>query len=221
MTMHQRMGQRSPITRHRPRRDRLRTRSLTTFTVLAALMLLRPAASAAEAPEVAKTVCAACHGADGNSVAPTFPKLAGLQAEYLEKQMREFLTGKRKSEIMDASLPALKSADLSALASYYSSQKPAAGSVSDEKLAAAGKAIFDDGNTASGVPACSGCHLAAAQGNERYPRLAGQHATYTVAQVQAFKAGTRSNDKARVMRAVAARMTEEEIAAVAEYIAGL
>lgn len=187
-----------------------------------AIVVLVPApGGAAEAPEVVQTVCAACHGPDGNSVAPTFPRLAGLQAEYLEKQMREFLSGKRRNEIMDASLPALKTADLTAVAAYYASQKPAAGAVADAKLAAAGKAIFDDGNTTSGVPACSGCHLPTGAGNERYPRLAGQHAVYTVAQVQAFKTGSRSNDKARVMRAVAARMSDDEIAAVAEYIAGL
>ncbi|MCZ2441229.1 MAG: cytochrome c4 [Burkholderiales bacterium] len=186
-----------------------------------AIAFAAPVAIAADAPEVVQTVCSACHGVDGNSVAPTFPKLAGLQAAYLEKQMREFLSGKRKNEIMDASLPALKSADLTVVAAYYAEQKPAGGTVSDEKLAAAGKVLFDDGNTTSGVPACSGCHLPTGAGNERYPRLAGQHATYTAAQIQAFKAGTRTNDKARVMRAVAARLTDEEIAAVAEYIAGL
>lgn len=207
------------VVRQRRAQRPLRIGILCASTVLAALA--SAPADAADAPEVVQTVCAACHGPDGNSVAPTFPKLAGLQVEYLEKQMREFLSGKRKNEIMDASLPALKSADLTAVAAYYAGQTPAAGTVSDEKLAAAGKALFDDGNTASGVPSCSGCHLPTGAGNERYPRLAGQHATYTAAQVQAFKTGARSNDKARVMRAVAARMTDEEIAAVAEYIAGL
>jgi cytochrome c553 len=122
---------------------------------------------------------------------------------------------------MDSSLPALKAANLGDVVAYYASQKPSAGTVSDDKLAAAGKAIYDDGNTGSGVPSCSGCHQPEGEGNARYPRLAGQHATYTMAQMQAFKEGTRTNDKARVMRAVAARMTEQEIAAVAEYIAGL
>lgn len=201
-----------------------RTGGRRTFAWLACaapLAFVPQLAPAADAPEVVQTVCAACHGPDGNSVAPTFPKLAGLQAEYLEKQLREFLSGKRKNELMDPSLPALKAANLGAVVAYYASQKPSAGTVSDDKLAAAGKTIYDDGNTESGVPACAGCHQPAGEGNERYPRLAGQHATYTVAQVQAFKAGTRTNDKARVMRAVAARMTEQEIAAVAEYIAGL
>jgi cytochrome c553 len=194
---------------------------LAALACAAALAGAAPPAAAAEAPELVTTVCAACHGPDGNSVAPTFPKLAGLQVEYLEKQLKEFVSGKRKSDLMAASLPALKSADLAALAAYYASRKPAAGTVTDSRLAAAGKLLYDDGNTTSGVPACAGCHQPEAQGNERYPRLAGQHASYTAAQVVAFKTGARSNDKARVMRAVAERMTEQEIAAVAEYIAGL
>ncbi len=188
---------------------------------VAAWALAPLGAAAADAPEVVQTVCAACHGPDGNSLAPTFPKLAGLQVEYLEKQLREFLSGKRKNDLMDSSLPALKAANLGDVVAYYASQKRSAGTVSDDKLAAAGKAIYDDGNTGSGVPSCSGCHQPEGEGNARYPRLAGQHATYTMAQMQAFKEGTRTNDKARVMRAVAARMTEQEIAAVAEYIAGL
>lgn len=180
-----------------------------------------PTAHADEAPEIVRTVCAACHGTDGNSVAPTFPKLAGLQVEYIEKQLKEFLNGKRRSELMAPSLQALKSADVGAIAAYYAQQKPAAGTVGDARLAEAGKAIYDDGNTASGVPACAGCHQPGAVGNERFPRLAGQHAPYTAAQMSAFKTGARTNDRAKVMRAVAERMTEQEIAAVAEYMAGL
>jgi cytochrome c553 len=178
-------------------------------------------AVAANAAEVAATVCAACHGADGNSVAPTFPRLAGLQAEYIAKQLADFRAGRRKSDVMAPLVANLDAGDMPALGAFYAAKKPTPGAVQDQKLAAQGKALFDDGNTATGVPACGGCHLPDGSGNERYPRLAGQFATYTSQQILAFKTGARTNDKGRVMRAVAERMTEAEIAAVAEYLAGL
>jgi cytochrome c553 len=100
-------------------------------------------------------------------------------------------------------------------------QKPQPGTVQDAELAAAGKVLYEDGNTTSGVPACEGCHQPDGVGNARYPRIAGQHQTYTILEMTQFKKGTRSNDRSHAMRSTAERMTEREIAAVAEYLAGL
>jgi len=189
---------------------------------LVALLLLTLAARAQ--PDVATIVkesCAACHGEDGNSQAPTFPKLAGLQVEYLEKQLKDFLSGKRQSEVMAPAMAALKPSDVAGLAAYYAAQKPQPGQVGDAALAARGQQVFDDGNTASGVPACVGCHQPGGAGNERYPRLAGQHQAYAAEELRQFRSGERNNDRAKIMRAVAARMTDEEIDAVVEYLAGL
>lgn len=188
---------------------------------LAALLLAAGAAPAAEPKEIAATVCAACHGEGGNSVVPTFPRLAGLQAVYLEKQLRDFVAGKRKSDVMAPILATVKESDLAGLAAWYAAQKPVPGKAGDEKLAAAGQALFVDGNTRTGVPACMGCHQEGGVGNERYPRLAGQHAAYAAEQMRQFKSGARNNDRAKVMRSVAERMSDDEIAAVAEYLAGL
>jgi cytochrome c553 len=178
-------------------------------------------ATAADARELAATVCAACHGADGNSVAPNFPKLAGQQASYLAKQLNEFLSGKRKNDIMTAILPSISKDDVPALADYFAGLKQTPGSVADAKLADAGRKLYEDGNTATGVPACMGCHQPKGEGNERFPRLAGQHQIYTLQQMADFKSGVRVNDKGKVMRAVAERMSEDEMKAVSEYIAGL
>lgn len=181
-----------------------------------------PAAAQPErVKELATTVCIACHGADGNSPAPTFPKLAGLQSEYIAKQLNEYLAGKRKNDMMAPALESIKAGDVEPLAEYFAAQKPAPGKVEDPKLAEAGRMIFADGNASSGVPACIGCHQENGVGNPRYPRIAGQHREYIVEQLSQFKNGARTNDRGRVMRSLAARLTEEEMKAVAEYVAGL
>lgn len=187
--------------------------ALGTVALLAAL----PAQAGAE--DIAAAQCVACHGEGGNSVVPTFPKLAGQQADYLAKQLTEFLGGKRKSDAMAPAVAAIKSGDVPALAAYYAGQKAAPGKVENAALVAAGRKLYDDGNEASGVPACAGCHMEKGQGNERNPRVAGQHQAYAIQQMKDFKAGTRNNDKGRVMRVVAERMTESEMQAVAEYLA--
>jgi cytochrome c553 len=189
--------------------------------VLAAAFLAPAAHAAADAAVIASTVCSACHGEGGHSLVPIFPRLAGQQPVYLAKQLNEFLSGKRKNDIMAPILATIQADDVAGLASYFATQKPMSGEAQDAKLAAAGKVIFEEGNEASGVPACMGCHQAGGVGNERYPRLAGQHQAYVVQQITNFKAGERTNDKGRVMRAVAERLTEQEAAAVAEYLAGM
>ena len=185
------------------------------------------AAKPAATPAAVTQVCAACHGADGNSVAPANPKIAGQFSGYLYKQLADFQAraGKkpdRDNAVMTGMTAALSDADMKSLASYYAGQayKPAA--ARDKDLAAKGQRLFRGGNLASGVPACAGCHGPDGAGiPNQYPRIAGQFSEYVDAQLKAFRAGSRANDPNGMMRGVASRMTDEEIRAVAEYAAGL
>jgi len=178
-------------------------------------------------PAAATQVCAACHAADGNSPASANPKIAGQFAEYLHKQLRDFKAQAnkkpaRESAIMTAMVANLSDNDMKSLAAYYAGQalKPAA--AADKELATLGQKIWRGGNSATGVPACAGCHGPAGAGNPaQYPRLSGQFAEYTAAQLKLFRDGGRANDPNGMMRGVAARMSEREIRAVSEYIAGL
>jgi cytochrome c553 len=173
----------------------------------------------AASDDVVSTLCVACHGEAGNSVVPTYPKLAGLQADYIAKQLKDFLAGKRKSDVMSPALESVKKGDVWPIAAYYAAQKPAAGKADDATLAAAGRKLYEQGNDASGVPGCVGCHHANGEGDAANPRIAGQHQAYTIQQMGDFRSGARSNDKGRVMRVIAVRMTDDEIKAVAEYLA--
>lgn len=178
-------------------------------------------ATAGDARTIAASVCAACHGADGNSPVPMFPKIGGLQEEYIVKQLKDFMSGRRKSDIMAPVVADLKPEDVAPLAAYFSSQKLNGGQTEDKGAAGLGKMIFHDGNEESGVPACVGCHQPQGAGYNGYPRIGGQHAQYLVQQLKNFAAGDRSNDPSRYMRVTAKRMSEEEINAVAEYLTGL
>lgn len=195
---------------------------------LAATMLAVSLASAQDKPPaVAGQVCAACHAADGNSIAPANPKLAGQFAEYLNKQLRDFKArdGKpplRQSAVMNGMVANLSDADMKGLAAYYSGQayKPAA--AADRELAALGQKLWRGGDAVHGIPACGGCHGPAGAGiPAQFPRLAGQYAEYIAAQLTAFREGKRTNDLNGVMRGVAAHMNDGQIRAVAEYAAGL
>src|SRR5688500_802394 len=180
----------------------------------------------AKAQNLAQT-CAACHAADGNSTAPANPKIAGQISEYLHKQLLDFKAqgGKkaaRESPIMQPIVANLSEDDMKLLAAFYArpSLRPAA--AADQNLAAQGQKRWRGGNSASGVPACAGCHGPSGAGiPSQYPRLAGQYADYIAAQLKAFKEGARANDPNGMMRGVVARMTEREMRAVAEYAAGL
>jgi len=185
------------------------------------------AQDAAKAQSIATQVCAACHAADGNSIAPANPKIAGQIPEYLHKQLADFKaqSGKkpaRESPIMMGMVANLSEADMKGLAAYYSGQKLKPAAAADKNLAAAGQRLWRGGNAATGVPACAGCHGPAGAGMPaQYPRIAGQYADYIAAQLNAFKDGARANDPNGMMRGVAARLTDREIRAVAEYAAGL
>jgi len=189
--------------------------------LVAALAATVIAAQAQEAAKIAETVCAPCHAPDGNSVIPNFPKIAGQQPSYIAKQLADIAAGKRKSDAMGPALSSVKPSDFAALAAWFSAQKQTPGKVEDAAAAKAGEKLFRDGNEATGVPACAGCHMANGEGNDRNPRISGQHQAYAVKEILDFKSGARANDKGRVMRVVAERLTEAEIRAVAEYMAGL
>jgi cytochrome c553 len=199
-----------------------------TVAALAAAALLSVEASAqGKAQGIATQVCAACHAADGNSIAPANPKIAGQFPEYLEKQLRDFKAqgGKkaaRESAIMAGMVANLSDADMKGLAALYAQQKLKPAAAADKDLAALGQKIWRGGNAGSGVPACAGCHGPAGAGLPgQYPRLAGQYADYVAAQLKLFKEGGRQNDPNGAMRGVAARLTDREIRAVSEYAAGL
>ena len=186
------------------------------------------------AGETKSASCAACHSADGNSPTPLFPKLAGLGEKYLFKQLQDIQSKKRDIPQMTGLLDGMQAQDLRDIAAYYNSKTlQISGAKSIEVQINSGvkvdglelgERIFRAGNHSSGVPACTGCHSPRGLGNEPagYPRLSGQYAEYIEAQLKAFRNGDRTNDgDSKVMRQVAQYMSDAEITAVANYIAGL
>jgi len=208
-----------------------------TWVLLATCALIASGVSAQEAggkPDLAKaqktvdTVCAACHGSDGNSTNAANPSLAGQQAQYITLQLMHFKNGIRSNPVMAAMAANLTAEDMQALGAYFAAQTPKGLAAKDPVLAAAGQKLFRGGDAASGTPACAACHAPSGSGIPiRYPRLSGQYADYTFAQLQAFKAGQRGLDKegrdvnGKIMNQIAARMSEHDMRAVAEYASGL
>ena len=184
-------------------------------------------ADPAKGQVIATQVCAACHAADGNSVQPINPILAGQLPEYLHKQLVNFKPqgtkkAARDNAVMAGMVANLTPEDMQNLAAYYAAQKLKPSAAKDKDLAAAGQKLWRGGNPATGVPACAGCHGPDGAGMPaQYPRIAGQYAEYVEMQLKAFRAGQRVNDPNGMMRGVSARMSDKEIKAVAEYAAGL
>jgi cytochrome c553 len=204
--------------------------SLTRIaTLFAAVILVSPCwAQTAAKPDLARAqqivtkVCAACHGMDGNSVIAANPVLAGQHPEYLAKQLAEFKSGERKSSVMAGMAAPLSAQDIKDLGAYFASQKPRPGAAKDIELVKSGQAIYRGGIMSKAVPACASCHLANGVGIPvQYPRVAGQHTDYAVQQLQQFRAGQRANDPNKAMRTIAARMSDDEMKAAAEYMSGL
>lgn len=166
-------------------------------------------------------LCGGCHNPDGNSIIPDNPKLAGLNAKYLNRQLKDFKSGDRPSDIMSTIIPMVDESEFKGLAQYFSEQVRSDGVADNPDLAAKGKQIFDEGIIGSAVPACSGCHNEDGSGTDKYPRLNGQNPAYVRSQLANFKSGMRKNDPKAVMQTVAKRMNDDEIAAVAEYIVTL
>lgn len=181
----------------------------------------------ASGEKLAKQICAACHAADGNSATPVNPKLAGQFAAYLHKQLVSFKPqgakkAARENPVMAGMVAALSDADMRALAAYYESQSLRPAAASDKDLAALGQKIWRGGIAEKGVPACAGCHGPDGAGIPgQYPRLAGQFPQYLEAQLRLFRDGARANDPNGMMRGAAARLSDREIRAAAEYAAGL
>jgi cytochrome c553 len=217
-----------------------------SFTTLATLATL-PAAAAEHAVSAAKTdptkgkaiveaVCGACHGADGNSSIAANPKLAGQHAEYLVKQMREFkaaegATPKRVNAVMNGMIAAYDETQMRDIAAYFASQTQKPETAKNRETIEAGQRIYRAGNNSKGLSACAGCHGPTGAGiPAQFPRIGGQFSEYIEAQLKTFRAGAeatapsdseRANDPNKMMRMVAIKMTDAEIKAVADYIAGL
>jgi cytochrome c553 len=200
--------------------------SLAAGTALAADPL--PKADLAKGQKIATEVCAACHGADGNSIGPANPKLAAQIPEYLAKQLANFRPGKdnkpaeRPNNIMAGFAATLSPEDMRNVAAFYAGQKLIPEKAVDKSTIELGQRIFRGGIAEKSVPACAGCHGPTGAGiPAQYPLLGGQYAEYIEAQLKAFRSGERANDPNRMMRMTAARLSDAEIKAVANFIAGL
>ena len=205
------------------------------FWAAVAVALVAPAAVAqgvvkgdlAKAQPIVTQVCVACHAVDGNSAIPANPNLAGQHPEYTYKQLRNFKSqggkpAERNNGVMAGMVANLSDDDMKNLAVYFAAQKPKSQTARDAALAKQGETIYRGGIQAKGVAACASCHAPNGTGMPaQFPRVAGQHAEYTAAQLTAFRAGQRANDPAQMMRMIAAKMSDQEIKAVSEYIAGL
>ncbi len=189
------------------------------------------AAGDAEAGKNKSAVCAACHGADGNSAVPNFPKLAGQGAAYTVKQLKDIKSGARPVPEMAGIVPGLSEQDMEDLAAYYAEQTSTIGAA-DPELVERGQQLYRAGDIENGVTACAGCHGAKGKGMPEavFPALSGQHTAYLEAQLKAFRAAgredhegkRRTNDgEAKMMRATAARLSDDDIQALASYINGL
>ena len=205
----------------------------TTLAALSVATVPALAAGDAAAGQEKSKACIACHMADGNSVVPTWPKLAGQSAKYIVKQLKAFKTKQRLDETMAGQVQFLSEQDMEDLAAYFSSQSVSPGNSSKPELVNMGKQIYRKGNIEERVFACKGCHGLKGAGNHatlesikaapvlNSPALSSQHATYVVKQLKAFRDGTRKNDVGKTMRNIAIGMTDDDIEAVAEYIVTL
>lgn len=168
--------------------------------------------------------CTACHGAEGNSVNPLWPNIAGQHANYLAGQLGAFKNGARKDPLMASQAMLLSDSDMRDLAVYFESLPAAAAAVADPATVDKGEALYRGGDSSKGVAACLACHGPTGRGNPAadYPALQGQHATYTAKQLRDYASGARTSDgKTRMMREIAARLSEADIVALASYVQGL
>lgn len=189
-----------------------------------ALMVSGPALAAGDAAagKSKSGLCAGCHGADGNSMNPEWPKIAGQNEAYLLKQLKDFKSGKRNNPTMSGMAAPLTEQEMADLSAFYAGQTGTTGE-SDAALVDLGEKVYRGGNKKSGVPACMGCHGPAGSGNAPagFPALAGQHAQYTANSLREFQQEKRANDSNKMMRMTAAKMSQKEIDAVSSFLAGL
>lgn len=196
----------------------MRTKPLIAIAV-SVVSLCWTQAWAADAKQLSATLCASCHGSDGNSADPAIPKIAGMDAGYLRNQIKAFGSGQRRNEQMSPVAVALSDDDLAEVAAFFSRQTGRPGQTSNPALVALGKQIYEDGVSDRSVPACASCHQADGAGNARFPRVAGQHQVYALAQLVAFKNGRRATD--RQMASAVKALDLPELQALAEHMASL
>ena len=179
-----------------------------------------PKVDVAKGQALSRQVCGACHSADGSRGAPANPIIAGQHPEYLVKQLEEFKSGKRNNPVMKGFASSLSEADMQSVAAFYAGKQARPGTAKNKELYTLGQKIYRGGIADKQVPACAGCHSPTGAGiPSQYPRVGGQHADYTEAQLTGFRSGQRANSAP--MTAIASRMSDREIKAVADYIAGL
>lgn len=205
---------------------KLHARLLMAALLATPLVSFSAAPAAAAKPDLAAgesrytAVCASCHGADGNSGSPANPKLAGQHPEYLVKQLTEFKSGKRANAIMSGMAAGLSDEDMKNISAWLAKQKPKTGFSKDKELVTLGERIWRGGIADRNIAACAGCHSPNGAGiPAQYPRISGQHADYTIAQLNGFRDGSRKNSVQ--MTQVAAKLNDREIRAVSDYVAGL
>ncbi len=202
------------------------------FSILISLMLITTASFAGDTPvahtpdisngkTIAAGTCSACHGADGNSMIPMYPSLAGQHAAYLTKQLSEFKSGARANAVMGPMATMLSDTDMADVSAFYASQKatlknPSAGDIKTGKL------LYFVGDSERGIPACAGCHSNNGKGIiGKYPSIAGQSGDYVISQLKLFKTGQRENDANKMMRTVAKRLSEDDMKALADFTSNL
>lgn len=208
-----------------PHRRLLPLASVVSVALGAAIASLLPLPAHADdqtarAEEIVSGKCFICHGMEGESSSPVFPRLTGQNAAYVARQLADYQSGKRTSTTMQPMVADLTAADFEALGRYFASKPTHKHPVADPLLSQVGAFVYERGNPFSGVAACAGCHGANGHGTQLLPRLAGQHAQYVEKQLKEFNSRARTNDNA-IMHAVASKLTELEIKAVSSYISGM
>lgn len=206
----------------------MRLQKIAAFTLGLMCAFLAQAAEnvtkgdAVKGAAIATTVCAACHGMDGNSPIPMYPNLAGQFPEYITKQLTNFKSGERKNPIMAGMVATLSAEDMLNIGAHFATQTPKQDTAKTNGKGSIGEKIYRGGIPGVGVPACASCHGPNGAGiPAQFPRFGGQHADYTLAQLKTFRSGERANDGAKMMRMVAAKLSDQDMAAVADYIQGL
>jgi cytochrome c553 len=195
-----------------------------TITLISLILssLAEAAGNIAAGEKIATAVCVACHGVDGNSLVSMYPKLAAQHPAYITKQLMNFKAGERQNAIMAGMVTALTPEDMLNLGAYFGAQSAKSASATKNGPGSLGEKIYKGGIASLGVPACASCHGANGAGIPvQFPRLAGQHAEYTITQMKAWRSGELANDPAKMMRMVASKLSDADIEAVADYIQGL